>query len=241
VSSTIAVPVGGFQDELYLQAFLSYFTSGCLILPRQTHSKKWLELRCNEELAQFIYAPYVWYAREESDAVLFHRTKPLIDAINQVALRPQVGVVIGVKTADCLPLLLQCGDFYSVVHAGWRGLACGIVEYVIQRVVSLTPQETPIRVYIGPHISMKRYEVGLEVISSFTRISPHYEEVNERKVLLDLGRTAKRIVESLLTSTKRTFKIELSRECTWDSSHLHSFRRDGEKSGRNLTFFRIPG
>lgn len=81
------------------------------------------------------------------------------------ALTRQAGVVLAVLTADCLPILLCRDDGAAVaaVHAGWRGLAGGVVE------AALTAFGEPERVlaWIGPAIGAASYEVGAEVRDAF--------------------------------------------------------------------------
>ena len=79
-------------------------------------------------------------------------------------------VLAGVKTADCVPLLL--GDSrtgsYAAVHAGWRGTFAGIAFYTIERLMKeygVNPQD--LRVAIGPAAGICCYEVGAEVIDGF--------------------------------------------------------------------------
>ena len=79
-------------------------------------------------------------------------------------------VLAGVKTADCVPLLL--GDprtgSYAAVHAGWRGTFAGIAFYAIERLMKeygVNPED--LRVAIGPAAGLCCYEVGAEVIDGF--------------------------------------------------------------------------
>ena len=61
---------------------------------------------------------------------------------------------LAVRTADCVPLVLEGEDSIGVVHAGWRGLSAGIVERTVD---ALGPVR---RVHIGPHIRAGCYEFG---------------------------------------------------------------------------------
>lgn len=86
-------------------------------------------------------------------------------------------VALCVLVADCLPLLFvdTAGPRFAVAHAGWRGLAAGVIA------ATLTHFENPdtVRVVIGPHISRHRYQVGPEVAQHFTDV--------DGAVLADLG------------------------------------------------------
>ena len=61
---------------------------------------------------------------------------------------------LAVRTADCIPLVLEGEDAIGVVHAGWRGLAAGIVQNTIELLGAVR------RVHVGPHIRVGCYEFG---------------------------------------------------------------------------------
>jgi hypothetical protein len=76
------------------------------------------------------------------------------------------GVVCAVLTADCLPLLLcdRAGECVAAVHAGWRGLAAGVIE---QAVETLQRRSVDLLAWLGPAISPAAYRVGEEVRDTF--------------------------------------------------------------------------
>lgn len=78
------------------------------------------------------------------------------------------GQVCAVLTADCLPILLcdRAGTRVAALHAGWRGLAAGIVEAGVRAM--RTPGEG-LLAWLGPAISQAAYEVGEEVRAAFVR------------------------------------------------------------------------
>ena len=65
------------------------------------------------------------------------------------------GVKLAVRTADCVPVVLVADDAIGVVHAGWRGLAGGILQKTIAELGSVG------RAYVGPHIRVGCYEFGV--------------------------------------------------------------------------------
>ncbi len=71
-----------------------------------------------------------------------------------------------VRTADCLPVLLsnQSGTVVAAAHAGWRGLAAGVIE---NAVASMDVDATTIMAWLGPAISQPSFEVGDEVRAEF--------------------------------------------------------------------------
>lgn len=80
------------------------------------------------------------------------------------ACRP--GVVCAVLTADCLPLLLcdRDGECVAAIHAGWRGLAAGVIEQAVQ---ALPRPGAALLAWLGPAISPAAYRVGDEVRDTF--------------------------------------------------------------------------
>jgi YfiH family protein len=97
------------------------------------------------------------------------------------------GTVCVVMTADCLPLLLCSKDGTSVaaVHAGWRGLAQGIVGETIRAIGT-----SELLAWMGPAIGPESFEVGLDVYSTFSEQEPAFsaafKPINEGKWLLDI-------------------------------------------------------
>ena len=75
-------------------------------------------------------------------------------------------LVLAIETADCIPLLLAAGDGSVVcaLHAGWRGLAAGIIDNALG---ALPCHPESLRAWIGPAVSQQHYEVGDEVRSAF--------------------------------------------------------------------------
>jgi YfiH family protein len=76
-----------------------------------------------------------------------------------------------VMTADCLPILLcdQQGSVVGAVHAGWKGLAAGVIEATVQA-MNVAPQN--LMAWLGPAISQHAFEVGEEVRAAFIASQP---------------------------------------------------------------------
>jgi YfiH family protein len=81
------------------------------------------------------------------------------------------GVVLVVRTADCLPILLAAADGSEIaaIHAGWRGLAAGIIEATVSRMHSAP---SSLCAWIGPAAGAAAYEVDARVRSAFVDADP---------------------------------------------------------------------
>jgi YfiH family protein len=80
------------------------------------------------------------------------------------------GTVCVVMVADCMPVLFcdEAGRAVGAAHAGWRGLAAGIVEQTAQRVAELAGVEVgALHAYLGPSIGPDAFEVGADVRDAF--------------------------------------------------------------------------
>ncbi|QLQ26720.1 MAG: peptidoglycan editing factor PgeF [Dechloromonas sp.] len=86
-----------------------------------------------------------------------------------IARRP--GAVCVVMTADCLPVLLcdRRGSVVGAAHAGWRGLAGGVLESAVTA-MAVVPGE--LRAWLGPAIGPRCFEVGTEVRDAFVARDP---------------------------------------------------------------------
>jgi YfiH family protein len=154
--------------------------------------------------------------------------------------------VIGVVTADCLPILIcaRDGAVVMAIHAGWRGMSQGILLRCIVALKRQTEAKN-LLIAIGPCIGPANYEVGPEVIAAFKDGPLDFSEAELAAILikgkddrwhLDLA------VAGCLTMAKNGVPAEnvgVVRSCTYaNSTFWHSYRRDGKKAGRNLTWIR---
>jgi YfiH family protein len=86
------------------------------------------------------------------------------------------GVACIVQVADCLPVLLAApgGRAVAAVHAGWRGLAGGVVEAALHAMCSAARCEPPqVAAWLGPCIGPRRFEVGADVLQAFAQAPGH--------------------------------------------------------------------
>lgn len=149
------------------------------------------------------------------------------------------GTIIGVRTADCVPILLADVKHRAVasVHAGWRGSAEQIVTRAVSEMHSrFETRPGDLYAAIGPSIRKCCYEVGPEVARQFSPWFPALASINGSSKL-DLPEANRRqLIEAGLSET-RIFSEAPCTFCT--PGAFHSYRRDGERAGRMVSAISI--
>ena len=146
-----------------------------------------------------------------------------ISADASVAHTP--GVVCAVMTADCLPVLLcdRRGTAVAAVHAGWRGMAAGVIEAAI-REMAVAGEE--LLAWLGPAIGPRAYEVGDDLRQAFVGDDPATAPCfapRGGKWLCDLYGLARRRLT--MAGVGQVFGGD---RCTYaESDRFFSYRRDG--------------
>lgn len=150
------------------------------------------------------------------------------------AITRQAGVVCVVLTADCLPVILASGDGteLAVAHAGWRGLAGGVLEATVH---GMSADPADLVAWLGPAISQPAYEVGGEVRQEFVAQDPAAEGcfvANERaRWQADLYGLARMRLDRLGVG-----RVSGGEYCTFsEPGRFFSHRRDGA-CGRMASF-----
>lgn len=100
-----------------------------------------------------------------------HEVMPRVPPTADAARTTRAGRVLAVMTADCLPLLLCADDGSEIaaVHAGWRGLAAGVIEATVARMHSSSSR---LLAWLGPAIGPQTFEVGADVRAAFVDRDP---------------------------------------------------------------------
>lgn len=150
------------------------------------------------------------------------------------------GLALSVASADCVPVLIAAGERVAAVHAGWRGIAAGVVPAAVARLIAEAEagggggDPDSWSAWIGPAIGPCCYEVGPDVADRVAAAStgealvprpgarPHLDL--PVAVLAQLVRAGVGTVRPTLWCTR----------CAPD--RLHSYRRDGPAAGRNIAF-----
>ena len=149
------------------------------------------------------------------------------------------GVVVGVRTADCVPILLVAPErrWAAAVHAGWRGTIAGIAREAVRAAAAAAIAPADIHAALGPSIGRCCYEVSPELAQDFVRADLAQPDAVARdgpRPHLDL-RDANRIL--LERSGVRLENIELVGPCTRCAhERFHSFRADPVSAGRQVSW-----
>ncbi|QDE40804.1 peptidoglycan editing factor PgeF [Luteibacter pinisoli] len=138
------------------------------------------------------------------------------------------GQVLAILTADCLPVLFASADgqVIGAAHAGWRGLAAGVLENTLKMM-----DAEGIQAWLGPAIGGRSYEVGEEVRDAFVAHDPGaaeaFEATRPGHWLCDLYVLARRRLAAAGITQVSGGGFD-----TFTDERLFSYRRDGAQSGR---------
>jgi len=161
------------------------------------------------------------------------------------------GITIAVATADCVPVLMHdpIAGVVGVAHAGWRGIAAGVVGATLTAMVeTFGTRPADCRAAVGPCVGALAYRVGHEVGEAFRaaglpedlfRVSERAADGNPSTWLCDLGRAvALQLRDGGLTAGA----IWLAHRCTLtEAGVFHSYRRDGGAAGRMTSGVALAG
>jgi YfiH family protein len=159
-----------------------------------------------------------------------------------VVVSEEIGVRIAVVTADCLPILLagDRGRVVAAVHAGWRGLAGGVISACLAALRERLEKSEGLAAVIGPHIGRCCYEVDEPVLGAFeerfSETLPHaLRQTRPGHARLDLGLLAREALRA--EGVESDWIGFLEGACTaCDAERFHSYRRDGPETGRLVHF-----
>jgi hypothetical protein len=149
---------------------------------------------------------------EGSSSKIYQSTDALFTSNKNIALE--------IKVADCMPIFLfdKKSSFFGAIHAGWRGLADGIIENSIELLKEKRFELDDAEVFIGPSISQKNFEVQSDVMSYF---DSKFSIVKDEKIFLSLQEVA---IDKF--ASYGIFNITNINECTHDNLNYHSYRRN---------------
>ena len=177
---------------------------------------------------------------DESNLDLSHFTRVEVDAI----VTNQPGIMIGILTADCYPLLLwnKQQTAIAAIHIGWRGAADGLISKTVKAMTThfaCTPQD--LSAAIGPGIGADKYEVDRPVRDVFRQGSGFWNEIARETRLghwnLNLALSCRLQLEQAGLTPDA---IEDAAQCTFAHAEMFfSYRRDEGQTGRQLGFIML--
>jgi polyphenol oxidase len=214
VRSIITARAGGASQDPYASFNLGELTADD---PQAVSENK-------HRLAQWLPAAPRWLRQ-------VHGTKVVrADALHNLteadaSFTGSVSVVCAVKIADCMPVLLsdEDGTRVGIAHAGWRGLAGGVLERTVEA-MGVPPAQ--LLAYLGPAIGPQAFEVGAEVRAAFratdAQAGSAFQPLREGKWLADLFLLGRRSLARC--GVERVYGGGL---CTYsDPARFYSHRRN---------------
>jgi YfiH family protein len=179
-----------------------------------------------------------------SDILHFVKSVPETTLVGDALLTDRPGILLVVKTADCLPILIVDKNRRAIaaVHCGWKSTSKKLAQKVVQGMEEHYHSDpSSLMVAFGPCIEKDCYEVGEDVKREFEErgtgknvFSPH--SLHEGKYCLDI-RLANKI--QLLGSGVKHSNMSEIKLCTYCETTLLSYRRSHQIEGRMLSFIGI--
>jgi YfiH family protein len=175
----------------------------------------------------------VWLAQVHGktvcDADALRKSAPTADA----AVTRSTGTACAILTADCLPVLFsdRSGNAVGAAHAGWRGLASGVLEATVD---AMRTDPSNLLVWLGPAIGSRSFEVGRDVFESFCCDDPgaaeYFAVERDGKWRADLYGLARRRLARVGVNA-----IFGGGRCTYTERNLfYSYRRGGEDASARM-------
>ncbi len=160
------------------------------------------------------------------------------------------GVAIGVRTADCVPILLYdpAGKTVAAVHAGWKGTVLNIIKDAIGVMQSgFGAKAEDLRAVIGPAIGPDSFQVGEEVVEKFRAVGFPMDDIWQHRGPgdgspmsgghhIDLFKANRILLEK---AGVKAANIQISNIDTYTYSRLYSARREGAACGRNINAIKL--
>ena len=192
-----------------------------LVMPRQTHSCR---VAVIDERFRSLDIDQQEAALEGVDALV--TTLP--------------GVVIGVNTADCVPIVLvdDKAAVIAVAHAGWRGTVGRIVAAVVDEMCRKGARADRIQAAMGPSICQECFEVGDEVVEAFAKAHFNIDTIVNRNSVTGKAHIGLRAAnrDVLIAAGVPSENIIMSQHCSrCEHERFFSARRLGINSGRTFT------
>lgn len=154
------------------------------------------------------------------------------------------GVLAAVMIADCMPVLLTDtrGRCVGIAHAGWRGLAAGVIQATARAMRDrIGEPSAELIAYLGPAIGPRHFEVGVEVMAAMRERIPGATEAfvpaGPGKFLADLFALGRQALAQVGVR-----RIHGGTDCTYsDPARFYSYRRDGQTGRHAAVIWKVSG
>jgi len=180
---------------------------------------------------------FSWLSLDHTTIV--SRAPDHIESPSDAAIISEKQTAVAITTADCLPIVLADGRSRcaALIHAGWRGIAGGIIENCINMLNLESYRDT--RVWIGPSVRGD-YEIGMDVkedlLAGGNVTEQAFVQINESKCFADLCRI---VINKMVYFGIEENNISIFPESTIESRRFFSVRREGADTGRMATVVAI--
>jgi YfiH family protein len=213
---------------VFISFFMEYYLNPKWPAPINVHAFTTTRLHSSLEKLKLPSEPVYLQQVHGSAVVCLDNTSEHLPADAAFTTKPNVVCVV--RTADCLPILLcnEAGTKVAAIHAGWRGLAAGVIENTLQAIQA--PGEK-LLVWLGPAIGPEAFEVGDEVKAQFVQHDPAaasaFKQQKHGKWQANIYELAKQRLN--LYNVTSVFGGEFD---TYNDDRFFSYRREGVKAGR---------
>lgn len=167
-----------------------------------------------------------------------HAARPDATCCADAMMTDDPAVLLAIQTADCVPILLagDSGHVVAAVHAGWRGVAARVLPNTIDRMThEFNLAAGNLYAAVGPCIGVAAYEVGEEVCEAMAGagLARAIMRSGHSKPHVDLRHAARL---QMLACGLNEAHVDVTSVCTMrDNTLFHSYRRDGQAAGRQLS------
>jgi YfiH family protein len=179
------------------------------------------------------YPPHIKTVRQIHSSIVLDADSVAAAKEGDALVTGDAGTLVGIKTADCVPILLiaPVSRLVAAIHAGWRGTSENINARAVAELCVRGTTPRNLVAAVGPSIGGCCYEVGPEVARRFGKWLPEMEQV-DGPVHLDLRR-----INEIQLRAAGVSDIWKSQECTFCTGEkFFSFRRERERAGRMISF-----
>lgn len=185
----------------------------------------------------------VYFPIQEHSNIVKSLNSDLSPAVADAVITDRRDLLLGVKTADCVPMLLfdRRNSAIGAVHAGWRGTAGGILNKTVESMAGkYKTRPEDLMLAIGPSIKWCCYEVKKDVLNAVRKATGEgeYHRRKKNKYCLDLQYAN---LYQAIASGLKTRNISMIEECTYcHPEKYHSYRYEKGTEGRQGGFIGFP-